>query len=162
VALAGIYVTMLLAVRNMRLALVAVVTNFVPIMVVNGMMGWVGLKINMGAAMIAAVSMGLAIDGSIHYLIAYRRARLRSRSVTEALASVQQSVGRGMIFSTLALIVGFSALATSQFVPTVYFGTLVSISMLCTLFGTLIWLPLLIRWVESPRATKQPVYTVAE
>jgi predicted RND superfamily exporter protein len=106
---------------------------------------------NMGAAMIAAVSMGLAIDGAIHYLIAFQRARHDGMSVGDALHFVQQAVGRAMVFSTLALIVGFSCLASSQFVPTIYFGLLVSLLMFTTMIGTLVWLPLLVRWVVPDR-----------
>jgi hypothetical protein len=58
---------------------------------------------------------------------------------------VQQTVGRAMVFSTLALIVGFTVLCISQFVPTIYFGTLVSISMLGGLLGNLLVLPLLLK-----------------
>ena len=97
--------------------------------------------------MIAAVSMGLSVDSSIHYIVAFLRARRAGRRVEEALDGVQQTVGRAMILSTLALIVGFSVLCTSQFVPTVYFGVLVSLAMLGGLLGNLLVLPLLLRFV---------------
>ena len=71
VALVGILVTMVIALGSLRLALMAMFPNVVPILMVNGLMGWLGLPVNMGAAMIAAVSIGLSIDGSIHYLMSY-------------------------------------------------------------------------------------------
>jgi predicted RND superfamily exporter protein len=145
IALLGIFLTMAIAFRSLRFALIATFPNAMPILMVNGMMGWLGWNINMGGAMIAAVSMGLSIDSSIHYLMAYSRARKSGMSLNAALNEVQQTVGRAMVFSTLALIVGFAAMATSQFVPTIYFGVLVSISMLGALFGNLVWLPLLLR-----------------
>ncbi len=143
-AVAGIGLMMLAAFRSLRLALIALVPNVVPIMMVMGGMGWLGLRINMGAAMIAAVSMGLSIDSSIHYLSAFRRARRRGKPVREALHEVHHSVGRALVFATLALIVGFTALCGSQFVPTVYFGALVSLSMLGGLLGNLVVLPVLL------------------
>jgi predicted RND superfamily exporter protein len=112
-----------------------------------GMMGWLGLKINMGVAMIAAVSLGLSIDSSIHYLTSFQRARRSGKSVRESLADVQQTVGRAVIFSTLALIVGFSVLLTSNFIPTVWFGGLVSAAMLGGLAGNLVVLPVLVTLV---------------
>ena len=145
VATAGIGLMMLVAFRSPILAAVTLVPNVLPILVVTGLMGWVGLKINMGAAMIAAVSMGLSIDSSIHYVAAFRRARREGRSLDDALAAVQKSVGRAMVFSTIALIVGFTVLATSQFVPTVYFGVLVSLAMLGGLAGNLVVLPVLLK-----------------
>jgi predicted RND superfamily exporter protein len=135
---------MLLALRSVPLAAVALVPNILPILVVTGVLGWLDLKVNMGAAMIAAVSMGLSVDSSIHYLIAYRRHRASGRARNEAIDTVQRGVGRAMVFSTLALVVGFLVLCQSQFVPTVYFGALVSLAMLGGLAGNLVILPLLL------------------
>jgi predicted RND superfamily exporter protein len=146
-AAAGIGLMMMVAFRSVTLALVALVPNALPILIVLGGMGWLDLKINMGAAMIAAVSMGLSVDSSIHYITSFRRARREGKTVSQSLAEVQQTVGRAMVFSTLALIVGFTVLCTSQFVPTIYFGTLVSLSMLGGLLGNLLVLPLLLQLV---------------
>ena len=158
VATAGIGLMMLMALKSPVLGAVTLVPNVMPIIVVTGLMGWAGVKINMGAAMIAAVSMGLSIDSSIHYVIAFKRARRKTNDVDEALAVVHQSVGRAMVFSTLALIVGFAVLATSEFVPTIYFGVLVSLAMLGGLAGNLVVLPLLLKLVtrrcEPPETTK--------
>ena len=147
VACLGIGLMMIVATRSVSLGLAALVPNALPIVMVTGMMGWLDLKINMGAAMIAAVSMGLSIDSSIHYLADFRRRRREGQSRDEALAAAQQSVGRAIVFSTLALIVGFATLSSSQFVPTIYFGVLVSLSMLGGLIGNLIVLPLLLRMI---------------
>lgn len=147
VATAGIGLMMVVAFRSLTLALVALVPNALPIVIVMGLMGWLGLKVNMGAAMIAAVSVGLSIDSSIHYVTAFGRARREGKTRDDALAAVHQTVGRAMVFSSLALIVGFSVLSTSQFVPTIYFGVLVSLSMLGGLAGNLVVLPLLLRLV---------------
>ena len=151
VATAGIGLMMTVALRSPLLAMAALLPNALPIMVVTGLMGWIGLKINMGAAMIAAVSMGLSVDSSIHYISAFRRARAEGKSLDEALAAVHLSVGRAMVFSTLALIVGFTVLCTSHFVPTIYFGTLVSLSMLGGLAGNLVVLPLLLGLVTREK-----------
>ncbi|MFH1265587.1 MAG: MMPL family transporter [Planctomycetota bacterium] len=148
----AIALLMAVAFRSPVLALVALVPNAVPILVVTGLMGWLGLKINMGAAMIAAVSIGLSVDSSIHYITAFRRERDEGATVGEALATVHQSVGRAMVFSILALIVGFTTLSTSRFVPTVYFGALVSLTMLGGLAGNLVVLPLLLKLVTRQNA----------
>jgi hypothetical protein len=137
---------LLIAFRSPLLAAIAMVPNVLPILMVLGLVGWVpGMKLNMGAAMIAAVSMGLSVDSSIHYVTALRRARAAGLSTIDALARVQPTVGRAMVLSTLALIVGFSVLCASDFVPTIYFGLLVSLAMLGGLLGNLVVLPLLIK-----------------
>jgi len=149
VATAGIGLMMLLALRSPVLALLALVPNALPILVVTGLIGWLGLKINLGAAMIAAVSMGLSVDASIHYITAFRRGRATGLSPAEAITASQRSVGRAMIFATLALVVGFLVLVTSDFVPTIYFGVLVSLAMLGGLAGNLVILPLLLMLVSK-------------
>jgi hypothetical protein len=123
---------------------------------VMGLMGWLGLRINMGAAMIAAVSVGLSIDSSIHYITAFRRELAAGRDVIDALSIVEDSVGRAVVFSTLALVVGFGVLCTSRLIPIVYFGVLVSISMIGGLLGNLFVLPLLLRIVTPAASTKSP------
>jgi hypothetical protein len=143
-AVVGVGCMMVVAFRSPVLALIALVPNTVPILIVLGLMGWLGLRINLGAAMIAAVSMGLSVDSSIHYITSYRRALRDGKSVQDAINTVQHTVGRAMVFSTLALVVGFSVLCTSQFVPTVYFGFLVGLSLLGGLAGNLVVLPLLL------------------
>jgi predicted RND superfamily exporter protein len=156
VALIGIGITMVLAFRSLRFALVALVPNGIPILMVMGLMGWLGLHINMGAAMIAAVSVGLSVDSSIHYITAFRRELAAGRDVLDALSIVQDSVGRAVVFSTLPLLVGFGVLCTSRLIPIVYFGVLVSISMIGGLLGNLFVLPLLLRIVTPASQTKPP------
>jgi predicted RND superfamily exporter protein len=154
VATAAMGFIMLVIFRSFKLAVIGIVPNVVPIFLVMGLIGWIGLRINMGAAMIAAVSMGLSVDSSIHYLDTFLHARRLGKSVADALAEVQSSVGRAMLFTTLTLDLGFLVLCTSEFIPTVYFGALVSLAMIGGLAGNLIILPLLLGWFvkdELPR-----------
>lgn len=143
-AAAGILVMIAVGLRNPLYAIAALIPNALPILWVLGAMGWFGIRINMGAAMIAAVSLGLSVDSSIHYLTAYQRLRRQGLPRVQALHHVQQSVGRAVVFATLALVVGFATLCTSEFVPTVYFGALVSLAMLGGLAGNLVILPLIL------------------
>lgn len=149
VAAIAILLMMTVAFRSIRLALATLIPNALPVLLLFGAMGWLGFKVNMGAAMIAAVSLGLSVDGSIHYVMSYQRLRRENVSLRDALESVQATVGRAAIFATLALVVGFATLCYSEFIPTIYFGTLVSLSMIGGLVGNLLVLPLLIRWVDQ-------------
>jgi uncharacterized protein len=149
-ATTAIFLMMAVAFRSPTLALVSLAPNVLPILMVMGGMGWLagfGFKINMGSAMIAAVSIGMSIDSSIHYVLSFRRARAAGKSKREALAQTQQSVGLAASFATLALVAGFAVLAASQFVPTVYFGVLVSLAMFGGLLGNLVMLPILLTLV---------------
>ncbi len=150
-AIIGIAVVMTLAFRSLKLAMIAMVPNLLPVLVVMGSLGWLGIKINMGAAMIAAVSLGLSIDSSIHYLWSFQRWRDTGLSVHESIVEAQLRVGRAVVFSTLALVLGFSSLCLSEFVPTIYFGVLVGATMLGGLFGNLVVLPILLHLVYGRR-----------
>jgi predicted RND superfamily exporter protein len=143
IAAAGIFLLLAAAFRSVLLAAIALVPNGLPIFVVLGLLGWVGEPINMGTAMIAAVSMGLSVDSSIHYIAAFRR-QLREGSHAAALGAAHQTAGRAMIFSTLALAIGFLALTTSGFMPTVSFGWLSALTLLGGLAGNLVVLPVLL------------------
>ena len=149
VATLGIAAMLTVAFRSLRLAAAAVAPNALTILLVLGGMGWFGLRVNMGAAMIAAVSLGLSVDSSIHYVTYFRRLHLARGDAVAAIAEVQHTVGRAVVLSTLSLIVGFSVLCSSQFVPTVYFGLLVSLSMVSGLLGNLVLLPLLLRLLTA-------------
>ena len=144
----SIFVMMALAFGSPRLALVTMIPNALPVLWLFGSMGLLGVRMNMGAAMIAAVSLGLSVDGSIHYVINYLRERRAGASKSMALEKTHSTVGSAAVFATLALIIGFATLCISEFLPTVYFGVLVSLSMLGGLVGNLVVLPLLIQSVD--------------
>lgn len=143
-AAAGIFLLLSLAFRSPLLGLVALVPNALPIFVVLGLLGWIGTPINMGTAMIAAVSMGLSVDSSIHYITAFRHRLHNGDAFHAAIGTAHQTAGRAMIFSTLALVVGFLALTTSGFIPTVSFGTLSCLTLIGGLLGNLVVLPVLL------------------
>jgi predicted RND superfamily exporter protein len=145
-ATAGMWLVMLLVFRSATLATLGLVPNVLPVFIMMGLLGWLGIALNMGAAVIAAFSMGLSVDATVHYIVDFQRARRAGLSHRQALDSAQHSAGRAAFFSTLALIAGFSALCTSEFVPTIYFGALTAITMVFGFFGNIIVLPLLLRF----------------
>ncbi|QDT39648.1 efflux RND transporter permease subunit [Stratiformator vulcanicus] len=144
VAACGVIAMTGIALRSVSLAILSIVPNVFPIAIVLGGMGWLGLTINLGTAMIASVSIGLTIDSSIHYLTGFQSARRRGCSVAEAILETHSSTGRALVFATLALAVGFSVLSLSHFIPLVYFGLLTSLALIGGLAGNLILLPMLL------------------
>jgi predicted RND superfamily exporter protein len=130
----------MVATRSLRLGTVALLPNLLPVFVVLAGVGLSGGKINMGAAMIAAVSIGLSIDGSVHFLASYQRLRSRGHGARRAAIHSAGNIGVPVFVATVALVVGFSILATSEFVPTATFGLLVATTLAA---GTLINLTLL-------------------
>jgi uncharacterized protein len=144
----GLVLLMTLATRRPLLAILLLIPNLFPIVLVLGTMGWLGLKMNIATAMIASVSLGLTIDSTIHYLWGFEAARQRGATFYEALRETHTGVGLALVFANVALVVGFSVLTLSHFMPLVYFGVLVSAAMIGGLLGNLSILPLLLRLME--------------
>jgi uncharacterized protein len=152
IATVGIWLAMSIALRSIRLSTLAILPNALPSMCILGWMGWTGMRVNLGAAMIAAVSMGLSVDSSLHYLMRYQSERRLGASNWEAISRAQSEIGMAMLLSTLALVVGFGSMSTSDFLPTVVFGVTAAISMLGGLITNLTILPaLLVRNESSTR-----------
>lgn len=148
-AAGGIFLLLSIGFQSPVIGAIALVPNTLPIVVVLGLLGWSGSPINMGTAMIAAVSLGLSVDSSIHYTTAFRRRLAHDGTIRAALETAHQTAGRAMIFSTLALVVGFLALTTSGFMPTVSFGGLSCLTLLGGLIGNLVVLPVLLSLAAS-------------
>lgn len=157
----GILGCMLLAYRSWSLGFVSLIPNVLPLALVIGGMGWLDIPINIGTAMIASVSIGLTVNTTILYLSEYLAARQNGDTHLEAVHHAHGGAGLALLLANIALIIGFSILALSNFVPMVYFGTLVSMAMLGGLLGNLFLLPGLLGWIEVPKAwrPKPPVMT---
>jgi uncharacterized protein len=137
--------------RRMSWALIAMVPNVLPTLWLIGGMGWLGLPINIGTAMIASVSLGLTIDASIHYLAGYRHALQAGQTHRQALREASTKIGQALVLSNAALVLGFSVLALSNFIPLVYFGLLVSFTMVSGLLGNLVLLPSMMLGLKEVR-----------
>ncbi len=149
---AGILVWICIAVftRSARLASAALIANLLPTAFVLSVPGLIGERINMGATLIAAVSIGLSIDGSVHFLAAFRRHRDRGHDVRSAAIHAAGSIGAPLMWATAALVIGFAALSTSQFVPIATFGTLVSATLAIGTLVNLTLLPVLVcAWTRA-------------
>ena len=149
----GILCCMTVAFRSLRIGLIALVPNIFPVVILLGSLGWLQVPVNIGTAMIASVSMGLTVDSAIHYITAFERERRRS-SVSDAILAAHHSAGRAVVFAHLALVAGFMVLTASRFIPLVYFGGLMSLSMITAIFGDLVLLPLLLRWTTPVSFTE--------
>jgi len=134
-----------IAFRSAWLGLISLVPNVFPNLMVMGVMGWIGLPINMATAMMASVSMGLTVDSGILFLWAFQSGRRAGLSFDESLDRAQRGVGRAVLISNFALVAGFLVLSFSHFIPLVHFGLLVSVAMLGGLVGNLVLLPLMMR-----------------
>ncbi len=145
----AVFSIMCLALRSIRLAIVGLVPKLAPVLMVLGAMGWIGVPIDMGTPMIASVSVGISVGFSIHYLYRFRHERLAGATFDQALRATHRRVGGAMVFSNLALVVGFAVLSLSNFIPTVHFSVLADVALIGGLAGNLLVLPLLLKWIAK-------------
>jgi len=143
---AGILVWICIAIftRSIPIAFAALIANLLPTAFVLSFPGLIGERINMGATLIAAVSIGLSIDGSVHFLAAFRRIRERGHGVRRSAVHAAGSVGAPLMWATVALVIGFAALSTSEFIPIATFGSLVSATLAVGTLVNLTLLPVLV------------------
>jgi uncharacterized protein len=155
---AAVLLTAMMAVafRSATIGLVSLIPNLLPIGLVIGTMGWLGMPINIATAMIASVSMGLTIDSSVHFLSGLQRGRAAGLDFSEALHVTYLSVGSALVYANIALVLGFLTLTLSNFVPLIYFGALVAVAMVGGLLGNLIILPVMLTLLERSRG-RSPV-----
>lgn len=139
---------MTIAYRSLWMGVVSLVPNVIPIVLLLGGMGWLGVRVNIGTAMISSDTMGLTIHDSIFYLSAFLRARRSGAPFEAALDHVQTEVRQPLLYSNFALILGFLVLATSHFIPLIYFGVMVSVAIAGGLLVNLLLLPLFLQFGE--------------
>jgi predicted RND superfamily exporter protein len=130
--------------RSLRIALVAILPNLFAAALVLGMMGWLGISLDLMTVTIAAISIGIAVDDTIHYVHRAREEFSLERDYAAAIARAHANIGRALFYTTLTITLGFSILALSSFVPTIYFGLLTGFAMLTALAADLTLLPLLL------------------
>jgi predicted RND superfamily exporter protein len=107
-------------------------------------MGWLGIPLDLMTITVAAISIGIAVDDTIHYVHRFTREFGKDHNYWAAVSRSHASIGRAMYYTTVTVTLGFSILALSEFVPTIYFGLLTGFAMLIALLADLTLLPLLI------------------
>ncbi|MCK4708492.1 MAG: MMPL family transporter, partial [Gammaproteobacteria bacterium] len=130
--------------RNLKMAGVAVIPNLFAASLVLGLMGWLKIPLDIMTITIAAISIGIAVDDTIHYVHRFTEEFARDQDYWAAVRRSHASIGRAMYYTTVTITLGFSILALSNFVPTIYFGLLTGFAMLIALLADLTLLPLLI------------------
>ncbi|WP_111641083.1 efflux RND transporter permease subunit [Marinimicrobium alkaliphilum] len=144
----GIMLMFLVLFRSMSIAIIAILPNMLAAGVVLGGMGIVGVPLDMMTITIAAITVGVGVDHAIHYLYRFRKELADSVSYVEAMHRSHASIGRAMYYTAITIIVGFSILALSQFIPSIYFGLLTAFAMLTAILGSLTLLPKLVLMVK--------------
>lgn len=130
--------------KSTQVAIIAMVANLMPISVLFGFMGWYGIPLDMMTITIAAISVGIAVDNTIHYLYRYQIEFAKDGDYVAAMHRSHESIGYAMVYTSAAIMLGFFVLVLSAFIPTIYFGLLTVLTMFMAVVADLLLLPKLI------------------
>lgn len=130
--------------RSLKLAMLGMFPNLMGACFVLGLMGWSGIPLDMMTITIAAISIGIAVDNTIHYIFRFKLEYARLGDYTKAMYSCHDTIARAMYFTSITIIAGFSVLVLSNFMPSIYFGIFTSLAMFVALLGNLTLLPVLL------------------
>jgi predicted RND superfamily exporter protein len=130
--------------RTVKIAIICIIPNAIAAVFVLGVMGWFGIPLDIMTITIAAISVGIGVDNTIHYMHRFKREFPRFGNYRQTMFFCHNSIGRAMYFTSLTIVAGFSILALSNFIPTIVFGLLTSLAMLVALTGSLTLLPQLL------------------
>ncbi len=146
----AILIMFILLFRNISLALIAIVPNIFSAAFILGIMGWVGIPLDMMTITIAAITIGISVDDTIHYIHRLQKEFPVDRNYKEAINRCHGGIGKAMYYTSVAIIFGFGLLSFSNFIPTIYFGLLTGFAMLVALAGDLLLLPAIVL-ITKPR-----------
>ena len=130
--------------RSFYLAVIAIIPNILPATFVLGFMGLKSIPLDLMTITIAAISVGIAVDNTIHYVIRFKREFSENKNYSESVKICHGSIGKAMYYTSSIIVIGFSILSLSNFIPTIYFGLLTGLAMLAALLASLTLLPSLL------------------
>ena len=134
--------------RSVKVSLIAIIPNFLAASTVLGAMGIFGIPLDMMTITIAAITIGIGVDHAIHYITRFKREFIIDKDYIASMHRAHASIGQALFYTSSTIIVGFSILTLSNFIPTVYFGLLTGFAMLAALLGSMTLLPQLIIMIE--------------
>ncbi len=140
----GIFAMFVILFRNIKLSLIGVVPNFIAAFFILGIIGMLGIPLDMMTITIAAITIGIAVDNSIHYIYRFKEEFNKIRDYKETLKTCHSTVGTAILNTSITIVFGFSILVLSKFIPTIYFGIFTGLAMLLAMISVLTLLPSLI------------------
>lgn len=145
VVMGVIFLMFIVLFKSVYIAFVGMLPNILSATAILGLIGWLKIPLDFMTITIASITVGIAVDNAIHYIYNFQSALLQTRDYAKATLMAHASVGKAMYFTSITIIMGFSILAFSNFVPSLYFGVLSGIAMAIALLCNLLLLPRLLR-----------------
>ena len=144
IVMIGIFGMLLVLFRNIKLSLIGVVPNFIAAFFILGIIGLLEIPLDMMTITIAAITIGIAVDNSIHYIYRFKEEFHRIKNYEKTLSTCHSTVGVAILNTSITIVFGFSILVLSKFIPTIYFGVFTGLAMLLAMISVLTLLPSLI------------------
>jgi uncharacterized protein len=140
----GILAMFIVLFRNIKLALIGVVPNFIAAFFILGIIGLLGIPLDMMTITIAAITIGIAVDNSIHYIYRFKEEFKKIKNYEKTMNECHATVGVAILNTSITIVFGFSILVLSKFIPTIYFGLFTGLAMMLAMISVLTLLPSLI------------------
>ncbi|MCP4971070.1 MAG: MMPL family transporter [Arcobacter sp.] len=149
-----LFIMFLILFRSFTIAFIAILANIVPISIIFGIMGFLSIPLDIMTITIAAISIGIGVDDTIHYIHRFYEEYKKDHNYLNAMQRSHDSIGYAMTYTSLVVIVGFSILVLSNLIPTIYFGLLTVIVMITILASALLLLPKLLIMLKPYKIKK--------
>jgi len=151
VVMLGIMFMLFLLFRSVSLAVIGIIPNLLAAGIILGLMGLAGIPLDMMTITIAAITIGIAVDNSIHYIYQFREELAHRKDYLATMHYCHANIGKAVFYTAVTIILGFSILVLSNFIPTIYFGALTALAMFIALLAALTLLPkLILLWRPIP------------
>tara|TARA_B100000989_G_scaffold291508_1_gene266056 strand:- start:475 stop:2874 length:2400 start_codon:yes stop_codon:yes gene_type:complete len=144
----GIFGMFLILFKNVKLSFIGVVPNFIAAFFILGIIGLLGIPLDMMTITIAAITIGIAVDNSIHYIYRFKEEFSKLGEYNKTLILCHSTVGKAILNTSVTIVFGFSILVLSKFIPTIYFGIFTGLAMLLAMISVLTLLPSLILLIK--------------
>ena len=144
----GILLMFIILFKNIKLSLIGVIPNFIAAFFILGIIGLLGIPLDMMTITIAAITIGIAVDNSIHYIYRFKEEFNNLKDYNKTLKLCHSTVGKAILNTSITIVFGFSILVLSKFIPTIYFGIFTGIAMLLAMISVLTLLPTLILLIK--------------
>jgi len=144
----GIFAMFIILFRNIKLSLIGVVPNFIAAFFILGIIGLIGIPLDMMTITIAAITIGIAVDNSIHYIYRFKEEFSLNNDYLKTIDQCHSTVGKAILNTSITIVFGFSILVLSKFIPTIYFGIFTGLAMLLAMISVLTLLPSLILLIK--------------
>ena len=144
----GIFLMFMVLFRNIKLSLIGVVPNFIAAFFILGIIGMLGIPLDMMTITIAAITIGIAVDNSIHYIYRFKEEFNNIKDYEKTLKTCHSTVGVAILNTSITIVFGFSILVLSKFIPTIYFGIFTGLAMLLAMISVLTLLPSLLLLIK--------------